>query len=268
MKRVVVLGSKFSICSRVDTIEKILTLASNGVSSYVCVSNVHTTMMATRDHKYRAAQNRSTLTVPDGMPIVWAMNLLGKLNPPQDRVRGPTLMKDVCVAGLDRNIRHFLLGSSPENLKILKENLESQHPNVQIVGTFSPPYRNWSAEDISKMTSAIKGSNANVVWVGLGAPKQELWMHANHSEVPAVCIGVGAAFDLLSGRIPEAPRILQSLGLEWAFRLYQEPKRLWKRYIWNNPAFLFLLSIELAKGLLFRKSHLCEINPGEEMENF
>lgn len=241
MKRVFVLGSNYSLLSREACHSLLLNQAKEGKGGYVCVSNVHTTMMGYFDSEYQKITNESLLSVPDGLPLVWAMNSMSEGG--QDRIRGPSLMRDLVDKGRALKLKHFLFGGSPTALKSLKEKLESEYPGAEIVGEESPPFKPFekiALEELKSQAERINSTGAHFVWVGLGAPKQELWMYAQRNSINGVMLGVGAAFDLLSGRIPEAPALMQSLGLEWLYRFWQEPGRLWKRYVFNNPAFLML----------------------------
>lgn len=250
-QRISVLGSFYSLFSRNDLTNAILEDGVASRSGYVCVSNVHTTMMGYFDPDYQRITNESTYSVPDGVPLVWAMNALsfGHL---QDRVRGPTLMREVCDLGRQQNLKHYLYGGSEKTLAALKETLQRDFPGIQIVGAESPPYRPLSEQEMAAAAEAINLSGAQVLWVGLGAPKQERWMWTQRQSIKPLMLGVGAAFDLLPGIIPEAPYWLQKLGLEWLYRLFREPRRLWKRYIFNNPAFLALLAWQIVRVRLFK----------------
>jgi N-acetylglucosaminyldiphosphoundecaprenol N-acetyl-beta-D-mannosaminyltransferase len=218
---------------------------------YVCVANVHTTMMGYFDSEYQRITNEATYAVPDGVPLVWAMKSLGVVK--QDRVRGPSLMRDLVDLGRPYGLKHYLYGGSPAAVSALKSTLEIDYPGCQIVGAESPPFRPLeaiSSSDWELDAQRINASGANIVWVGLGAPKQERWMWEQRARIQGVMLGVGAAFDLISGRIPEAPSGFQRLGLEWLYRLYREPKRLWRRYVLNNPGFLLLWGWQLARRKL------------------
>jgi N-acetylglucosaminyldiphosphoundecaprenol N-acetyl-beta-D-mannosaminyltransferase len=239
--KISILGSRFSQLSRVTVHEALLKAAREGTKGYVCVANVHTTMMGVFSSDYREVTNGAAFVVPDGMPLVWAMRSMGA--PDQDRVRGPSLMRDLFDLGRKQAVRHYLYGGSPDVVQALREALLAQYPGALIVGAESPPFRpldEISAAEWDAIAERINSTGAQMVWVGLGAPKQELWMARQSRSIKGIMLGVGAAFDLIPGRIPEAPAALQALGLEWAYRLAREPGRLWKRYIFNNPAFLVL----------------------------
>jgi len=244
--KISVLGSHYSCVDRAAVHRVLLSAALEKKPGYVCVSNVHTTMMGFFDPTYQAITNGALLAVPDGLPLVWAMRSLGVRG--QDRVRGPSLMRDLFDLGRASEIRHYLYGGSPEALRKLQDALLSAYPGAQIVGAESPPFRpleSISPEEWQESADRINRSGAHFVWVGLGAPKQEKWMWEQRGRVNGIMFGIGAAFDLISGVVPEAPGFLQAIGMEWAYRLFREPNRLWRRYIFNNPAFLVLWTVQV-----------------------
>jgi N-acetylglucosaminyldiphosphoundecaprenol N-acetyl-beta-D-mannosaminyltransferase len=213
------------------------TIAARG-RAYVCVAAVHTVMLAGEDPAFRSAVLGSTLTVPDGQPLVWALNALGHRLPA--RVYGPELMDRACARAARRGTTAFLYGGrDADSLGRLADALEARHPGLAIVGMFAPPFRALSPGEEAAIAERINSSGADVVWVGIGVPKQEKWMAAMRDRLDApVLVGVGAAFDFHAGLVPQAPPRLQALGLEWAFRLAQEPRRLWRRYLRYNPRFV------------------------------
>lgn len=248
LARINVLGSCYSVISFRKTCELLLAHAQARLPGYVCVSNVHTTMMGFRNPEYRQITNASLLSVPDGQPIRWAMRALGAEG--QERVRGPSLMREICDQGRAHGFKHFLYGGSENTLQQLRKALMQEYPGIAIVGVLSPPFRPLSEAESKEHVALINQSGAHFLWVGLGAPKQEEWMWRQRDQVKPIMLGVGAAFDLLSGRISEAPILLQRLSLEWLYRLLLEPRRLWRRYLWNNPAFLGLFIYQWLSELL------------------
>lgn len=213
------------------------TIASRG-RGYICVAAVHTVMACQEDDELRAAVLGSSLTVPDGQPLVWAMNALGHELP--HRVYGPDLMAHYCERAALTGARMFLYGGRDQDALVqLGLNLRSKYPGLNIVGGYVPPFRPLTAEEEHAVVDEINGSAADVVWVGIGVPKQEKWMARmrNRLESP-VLVGVGAAFDFHAGLVPQAPSWMQSIGLEWLYRLAQEPRRLWRRYLRYNPRFV------------------------------
>lgn len=210
-----------------------------GRRGYVCVTGVHGVMEAGRRAAVATAHREAALVVPDGMPLVWCGR---RLRLPVGRVYGPDLMLALLEAGVGRRWRHALYGSSEAVLSDLRARLETRFPGVCIAGTIAPPYGELSEAEGNEHAERLNAMNPDVVWVGLSTPKQELWMHHWRPALEApVLIGVGAAFDFHAGRVRQAPALLQRHGLEWAYRLGREPRRLWRRYLRNNPAFAFAI---------------------------
>lgn len=244
-----VVGVPISITSYDDVIEK-LTNRPQDTATVVAVCNVHSVMSARRDPALREAISQAEIATPDGVPIVWGLKAMA--NRDQGRVYGPDLMQKAFVDNV--GWKHYLYGSTPETLDQLQGKLAEMAPDAEIVGAFSPPFREMTPEESDAAMEAIRISGADVVWVGLGMPKQELWMHQIRPELPGIALlGVGAAFDFLAGTKKQAPAWMQRAGLEWLFRLVQEPRRLWRRYIWNNPAYAFLLTVQVIGHKLRRR---------------
>jgi N-acetylglucosaminyldiphosphoundecaprenol N-acetyl-beta-D-mannosaminyltransferase len=219
---------------------------------YVCVCSVHTVMVAEEDPELRAALLGSSVNVPDGQPLVWAINALG--HSLRERVYGPELMWRSCTRAAETGQRLYLYGGRNQGALVqLSLNLRRLHPGIQIVGGYSPPHRPLTADERASVIEEINRSRADVVWVGIGAPKQEKWMAEMrpHLEAPML-LGVGAAFDFHAGLVPQAPPRLQNAGLEWAFRLTQEPQRLWRRYLRYNPRFMAAFARQFAGHLRTR----------------
>jgi N-acetylglucosaminyldiphosphoundecaprenol N-acetyl-beta-D-mannosaminyltransferase len=234
-----VLGVPMALTDYDRTMDWIDATIATGGRGYVCVAAVHTVMVFQEDADLRAAVLASDVTVPDGQPIVWAMNALGhKLS---SRVYGPELMARHCERSVRTGARIFLYGGANQGALVqLALNLRRRYPGIRIVGGYSPPYRSLSDEEEAAIVGEINASGADVVWVGIGVPKQEKWMHAMRDRLDApVLLGVGAAFDFHAGRVAQAPDWIQAIGMEWAFRLSREPRRLWKRYAMYNPKFVF-----------------------------
>jgi N-acetylglucosaminyldiphosphoundecaprenol N-acetyl-beta-D-mannosaminyltransferase len=213
---------------------------------YVCVCNVHAVMASAEDPELRTALLRSSINVPDGQPLVWAMNALGESL--EDRVYGPELMARACERAADNAQRFYLYGGRNQGALVqLSLNLRQRYPGVQIVGGYSPPHRPLTDEESAGVAAEINRTKPDVVWVGIGVPKQEKWMVRMRTQLEApVLIGVGAAFDFHAGLVPQAPKVLQDRGLEWAYRLAQEPRRLWRRYLRYNPRFVSAFARQLA----------------------
>ncbi len=218
-----------------DEMDEIIRACERG---YVCAIAVHALMVSRRDAELRAALERASLVVPDGRPLVWALNALGERL--LDRVYGPELMARYCTRAAVRGHRVWLLGgATPAALATLERTLRDRYPGIEIAGGHSPPHRPPSAGEEHEIAARIDGDRAEVVFVGLGAPKQEKWMARMRPLLDApLLVGVGAAFDFLAGLKRQAPPWMQRRGLEWAFRLSQEPLRLLPRYLRYNPAFV------------------------------
>jgi len=211
---------------------------------YVCVTGVHGVMESQRNENLRRIHNQAGLVTPDGMPLVWLCKLKGFRH--VDRVYGPDLMLALCERSVTMGYRHFFYGGENGVPELLATVLKKRFPGLQVVGTFSPPFRPLTLKEDEQIVQMINEADPDIVWVGLSTPKQELWMAEHRERLKApVLIGVGAAFDFLSGRKPKAPRWMQRSGLEWLFRLVNEPKRLWKRNLVNNPTFLVLVILQI-----------------------
>ena len=233
-----VLGVPLALTDYERTIEWMDATIATGQRGYVCVAAVHTVMACQEDPELRAAVLGSDLTVPDGQPLVWAMNALG--HDLSSRVYGPDLMARYCERAALTGARMFLYGGRNQGALVqLALNLRTRYPGLNIVGGYAPPFRALTGEEEDFVLDEINRSQADVVWVGIGVPKQEKWMAAMRDRLRApVLVGVGAAFDFHAGLVSQAPRWMQSMGLEWAYRLLQEPGRLWRRYLRYNPRFV------------------------------
>jgi N-acetylglucosaminyldiphosphoundecaprenol N-acetyl-beta-D-mannosaminyltransferase len=205
---------------------------------WVCAAAVHSVMVAQDDPLMRKALTDSVVTVPDGMPVVWAANLLGEDLP--NRVYGPELMQRYCARSAERGLRVWLYGGRDQGALLqLALNLRRMHPGIKIVGGYSPPFRPLSEAEDEDIARQINRDRPDVIWVGIGVPKQEKWMVRMRPrvEAPVMC-AVGAAFDFHAGRVSQAPRWMQERGLEWTYRIAQEPRRLLPRYLYTNPRFM------------------------------
>jgi N-acetylglucosaminyldiphosphoundecaprenol N-acetyl-beta-D-mannosaminyltransferase len=233
-----VLGVPLAITDYQGTLDWIDASVEAGTRGYICVAAVHTVMSCQEDPELRDAVRGASFTVPDGQPLVWALNALGHRLP--DRVYGPELMDRACARAARSGQRFYLYGGRNHGaLSQLARSLRLRHPGLKIVGGHCPPFRPLTEAEEAAVAEEINRSGADVVWVGIGVPKQEKWMARMRDRLDApVLVGVGAAFDFHAGLIPQAPDRLQRLGLEWAFRLVQEPRRLWRRYLRYNPRFV------------------------------
>jgi len=233
-----ILGISLAITDYERTMDWMDATIVDGGQGYVCVAATHTVMACQEDPDLRDAVVKSDLTVPDGQPLVWAMNALG--HNLTSRVYGPDLMARYCARSATTGTKMFLYGGRNQGALVqLTLNLRRRHPGVQIVGGYSPPYRPLTDEEEDAILGEINRAGADVVWVGIGVPKQEKWMAQMRPRLDApVLIGVGAAFDFHAGLVPQAPAWMQSAGMEWVYRLAREPRRLWKRYLRYNPRFV------------------------------
>lgn len=204
---------------------------------YICVSNVHTTVMASRDEVYRNIQNQAVMALPDGKPLTIVSRIRGFHN--AGRVPGPDLMKEIFKVSEKKGYTHYFYGSKEETLEKLKNNLLNEFPELKIVGMQSPPFRALTKEEDARDVARINASGADFIWVGLGAPKQEQWMYAHRRQVCGLMLGVGAGFDFHAGTVKRAPKWMQECCLEWLYRLMQDPKRLLKRYASTNLDFIW-----------------------------
>lgn len=221
-------------------------MESNALSGhYLCVSNVHTTVMAHEDPTYRGIQNSSVLSIPDGGPLASIGRRLGYKN--MQRTTGPNLMEELFKQSVEKEYKHFFYGSTEETLKKMQQNLKQRYPGIQIVGMHSPPFRLLNDNEEKEIVKKISQTHPDFIWVGLGAPKQERWMASHQGRVNGLMIGVGAGFDYLAGNIKRAPSWMQKCNLEWCYRLIQEPRRLFKRYLVTNFKFIFYVMKQLNK---------------------
>lgn len=207
---------------------------------YVCVSNVHTTIMSYEDGDYCAIQNGGLMAIPDGGPIATLGKKRGHIK--MERVAGPDLMGEIYRISAENGYRHYFYGSTKETLEKLKGKLNKDYPGIQIAGMYSPPFRPVSDDEDETVIKAINNTNPDFVWIGLGAPKQEKWMAMHQGKIRGLMIGVGAGFDYYAGNIKRAPEWMQNSNMEWFYRFIQDPKRLFSRYMKTNTKFLWLVA--------------------------
>src|SRR5215218_3201367 len=233
-----VLGVPLAVTDYAGTLDWIDHAVAVGARGYVCVAAVHTVMACQEDPELRAAVLGADFTVPDGEPLVWAMNALG--HDLSSRVYGPELMDRACARAARTGQRFYLYGGRSQGALVeLARMLRLRHPGLRIVGGHAPPFRALTDAEEAAVAADIRRCRADVIWVGIGVPRQEKWMARMRRRIDApVMIGVGAAFDFHAGIVAQAPERLQRIGLEWAFRLSQEPRRLWRRYLRYNPWFV------------------------------
>lgn len=228
--------------SYADAVNRVVGWAGAGESRYVCIANVHSVMESFDDRRFQRCVNAADLVTSDGMPLVWALRRLGV--PTATRVYGPDLMPAVLKAADIEGLRVGFYGGAPDTLKRLSALTDRQYPGL-LGYSFSPPFRDLSPDEDQMIVDRINASGVQILFVGLGCPKQERWMADHKHRVKAVMLGVGAAFDFLTGTKPQAPRWLQSAGMEWLFRLAVEPGRLWQRYLKHNPRFVARFAAQL-----------------------
>ena len=235
-----VLGVGISATSLDTAVETIGQWVDQRTRQYVTITGVHGVMESQRDPALKTIHNQAGMVTPDGMPMVWLNWLAGHRE--VTRVYGPDLMLRVCEASVERGWRHYFYGGGEGVADLLAKRLTQRLAGLQVAGTYCPPFGSLSDAEQREIADRIDASGADIVWVGLSTPKQERWMHQMRPLLAApVLVGVGAAFDFHAGLKPQAPAWMQRAGLEWLFRLGCEPRRLWKRYLVNNPTFVWYL---------------------------
>lgn len=238
-----VLGVGVSAINMGDAIQLSDELIQSNGRGYVCVTGVHGVIEAQSDPKFRRIQNDSFLTVPDGMPTVWVGRLQGHRT--MHRVYGPDYMLDLCRFSVTRGYRHFLYGGNQGIAERLTAELRRKLPGIQIVGTYTPPFRPLNSSEEAELIALVAESKPDVFWVGLSTPKQERFMAQYLDKLDVkLMVGVGAAFDIHTGGIKDAPAWMKASGLQWLYRLAQEPRRLWRRYLINNPVFIWNIILQ------------------------
>lgn len=241
-----ILGTKINITDMEKTVSYIEQHLDELKGHYICVSNVHTTVTAYRDGEYREVQNNAAMNIPDGKPLSIVQRHTGFKE--AGRVPGPDLMPEIFRLSEKKGYRHYFYGSRQETLDALKVKLAEEYPKMNVVGMYSPPFRPMTEEEDEEAICNINECNPDFIWIGLGAPKQEKWMAAHDGRVCGVMLGVGAGFDFHAGTIKRAPLWMQEFCMEWLFRIGQDPKRLFPRYLDTNFSFVYYLFREWLKG--------------------
>lgn len=237
VERVNVLGVGVSVLNLQRARQIITDAIAAERKGYITVTGVHGISEAQDDPQFREILNNSFLCTPDGMPTVWMGKLAGHKQ--IDRVYGPDLMELLCATGVELGWKHFFYGGAEGVAGELKARLQNKFPGLNVVGTFTPPFRSLNADEERALITTVAAAQPDLFWVGLSTPKQERFMATYLPKLDTkIMIGVGAAFDFHAGKVRQAPRWIQRGGLEWAYRIYQEPRRLWKRYARNNPLFI------------------------------
>lgn len=243
-RRVNVLGVGVNPTTMLETLALIDHHLCGDKPSYICVTGVHGIMEAQKSPDLRNALNSSLTTIPDGRPTVW-VGWLGGFRQMQ-QVTGPNLMLKLCARSVEKGYTHFFYGGGPGIADELKQSLQARCPGLKVVGTYTPPFRPLSVAEECELISQVARLKPDLFWVGLSTPKQERFMAEFLPKLDTkLMLGVGAAFDIHTGRIADSPPWLQAIGLQWLHRLAQDPKRLWKRYLTNNPRFLYLITMQL-----------------------
>lgn len=231
-----ILGTNIAVTNMAETVAYIEEHIEELRGKYICVSNVHTTVTGYEDREYQEIQNHAAVALPDGKPL----SLYSKKHgfPEAERVTGPDLMGELFAR--KNGLRHYFYGGREETIKVLSEKLPAEYKDLIVAGMVSPPFRPLTQEEDGEAVQKMNDAKADIIWVGLGAPKQERWMYEHEGRVSGVMIGVGAGFDYYAGTIKRAPMWMQKMSLEWLYRLMQDPKRLFKRYFVTNFKFLWL----------------------------
>ena len=232
-----ILGVRVAVTDMEKTVALVEGQLENWRGEYICVANVHTTVTASEDEEYRKVQNGAVMVLPDGGPL----SAYSRRHDFEEarRVTGPDLMLRLLAVSPAKGYRHFFYGSTDETLERMRKRLASDYPGLQVCGMVSPPFRALTPEEDNQIVEQINAAKPDFVWVGLGAPKQEIWMNQHQGRVRGLMIGVGAGFDYYAGNIQRAPMWMQKCSLEWLYRLMQDPKRLFKRYLYTNTKFLW-----------------------------
>ena len=237
-----ILKTNINVTNMSDTIKYIGGHLDDLRGKYICVSNVHTTVMSYENEEYRKIQNGAAMALPDGAPLSSYSRRKGYKQ--AQRVTGPDLMLELFAISMEKGYRHYFYGATEETLQSMKEVLERDYPGIQIAGMYAPPFRALTPQEDAPIVAKINESRPDFIWIGLGSPKQEEWMHQHMGQLQGVLIGVGAGFDYLAGYIKRAPRWMQRMSLEWLYRLLQDPKRLWRRYFTSNVKFICLTRMD------------------------
>lgn len=237
-----ILKTNINVTNMSDTIKYIGEHLDDLRGKYICVSNVHTTVMSYENEEYRKIQNSAAMALPDGAPLSSYSRRKGYKQ--AQRVTGPDLMLELFAISREKGYRHYFYGATEETLQSMREVLERDYPGIEIAGMYAPPFRALTPQEDAQIVAKINESRPDFIWIGLGAPKQEEWMYQHMGQLQGVLIGVGAGFDYLAGYIKRAPRWMQRMSLEWLYRLLQDPKRLWRRYFTSNVKFICLTRMD------------------------
>ena len=241
MEKCNILGVEIAVTNMMETVDYIEKNLEVLRGNYICISNVHNTVMAYEDKHYRNAINGGKFSLPDGKPLSIVQKEKGYKN--ATRVTGPDLMGEIFNISERKGYKHYFYGSTEDMLRVLSEKLKGKYPKLNIVGMYSPAFKENIEEENAKVLEQINNVQTDFLWVGLGAPKQEKWMFLHKGKVNSLMIGVGAGFDYYAEKIKRAPRWMQKYSLEWFYRLLQDPKRLLKRYVITNSKFIYFTKV-------------------------
>lgn len=245
-KRINIIGSEISVTNMESLLTSIKCKIDSGETDYICVSNVHTVITAKEDEYYKTIINYSFMSVPDGMPLVW----VGRKRGYKDigRTAGPDIMENTFKSISYKKYKHYFYGSTRDTLDLMKDNLMKEYPYLNIVGMKESYFRPLTEEEDKEIVDEINSLKPDLIWVGLGAPRQEKWMYEHREKIKSsLMIGVGGAFAIYADLVDRAPLWMQKHGLEWLYRLIKEPGRLWKRYLVTNFKFIFYLICDRLK---------------------
>ena len=259
-----VLGQRLDATDYADATARVIDWANRGESRYVCLSNVHMVMQGWDDSNFRQIINAADLITTDGVPLVWCLRALGL--PSAVRVYGPDLTLHVCATAAQQQLAIGLYGGTAQSLKEFAALLQSRFPAIEIACSIAPPFRPLTEAEDATYTKQLAESGARILFVGIGCPKQEIWMSEHRGRLNMPMLGVGAAFDFHAGRVKQAPAWLQAIGLEWLFRLLMEPRRLWRRYAWHNPRFVLFFIEQLLRGRGRRRTSQGHVGRGSSSE--
>lgn len=237
-----ILKTNINVTNMSDTIKYIGGHLDDLRGKYICVSNVHTTVMSYENEEYRKIQNSAAMALPDGAPLSSYSRRRGYKQ--AQRVTGPDLMLELFAVSKEKGYRHYFYGATEETLQSMRKVIERDYPGMEIAGMYAPPFRTLTPQEDAEIVEKINNSRPDFIWVGLGAPKQEEWMYQHMGQLQGVLIGVGAGFDYLAGYIKRAPHWMQKMSLEWLYRLLQDPRRLWRRYFTSNVKFICLTRMD------------------------
>lgn len=240
-----VIGSPIDVLGWDEAVARVGAWSRERSGRVVCICNAHSVVTARQDAAFAQVLRQADLCTPDGAPVAWMLRRQGHAG--QARINGPDLMWRCCAWAAENGQSIYLYGGTDSTLALLQARLRQAFPALRIAGAWAPPFRTLTPQEDAAAVTAINASGAGTVWVGLGCPKQELWMHAHRHSVQAVMLGVGAAFDYHAGTVQRAPPWVQQAGLEWLHRLLSEPRRLWRRYLVTNTLFIVAAAWQLLR---------------------